>query len=127
MALPQRYTLTIHRGATLKRWFALRYPDGAIADPTTAGDGYTDGRLVVRDTYSGSELLNLTTENGGVTLGLLTDAEGRQWSGFLFASAAATATLVDWGDGVFTFEIGNGSDVIRVAEGVAILSPETTT
>jgi hypothetical protein len=127
MALPQRYDLTIQQGASLKRWWALRYPDGTIVDLTA--EGYTIGRLQVRDAYAGEGgelLLNLTTDNGGVVIDYQADADGTFWSGYLFASATATAALVDWGEGVFDFEISNGSDVIRVMQGVATLSPEST-
>lgn len=125
MALPERFDLSIAAGATLKRWFRLTYPDGAIVNLATAG--YTIGRLTVRDVYGGTEQLVLTTANGGVDLTYQADANGVFWSGNIYASAAATAALVDFGDGVFTFEIDNGSDVIRVFEGIATLSPEATT
>ena len=125
MALPERYDLTVNAGATLKRWFRLTYLDNSIVNFTTAG--YTIGRLTIRDVYGGTVQLALTTANGGIDLTYQADANGVFWSGNIYASAAATAAMVDWGDGVFTLEIDNGSDVIRVLEGIAVLSPETTT
>jgi hypothetical protein len=55
------------------------------------------------------------------------DANGTEWSGYINMSAASTAALEDWGDGVYDFEVDNGSDVIRVMQGTAVLSPEATT
>lgn len=125
MALPERYDLTINAGETLKRWFALRYPDGTIVDLTAAG--YTTARLTVRDMFEGDEILTLNTDNGGISVVQEADANGTAWSGYLYASADATAALADFGDGVFTLEISDGLDVIRVLEGVATLSPEAST
>ncbi|MDQ3223692.1 MAG: hypothetical protein M3Q75_09525 [Gemmatimonadota bacterium] len=124
MTLPENYDLTIYAGATLKRWFALRYPDGSLANLVTAG--YTVGRLTVRDIYGGTAQLTLTTANGGVSVTQETDANGVTWSGSIYASPATTAALTDFGDGVFDLEIDNGSDVIRVFQGVATLSREAT-
>ena len=124
--LPNYAALTVQQGATFKFWFALRLPNGTIVDPTTTGSGYTIGRMQVRDKAGGTLLLDLNTTNGGVSLGLVTDADGRQWSGYLYASAAATAALVPWGDGVYDLEISDGVDVIRVLQGPCVLSPEVT-
>ena len=124
MALPERYSLTIEQGATLKIWWALKYPDGTIADLGTAG--YTTGRLTVRPDYGEDAVLSLTTDNGGVVISYETDADGRQWSGYLYASATATAALTEWGEGIYDLEISNGTDVIRVMQGPATLSPEAT-
>lgn len=89
--------------------------------------GYTIGRLTVRDEYGGTAQLELTTANGGVSLTYQADADGAFWSGYLYASATTTTALTEWGDGVYDFEISNGVDVLRVMEGVAVLSPESTT
>ena len=125
MTLPERYKLTIRQGETLKRWFALRYPDGSIAD--LAAEGYTTGRLFVRPDYGEDAVLELTTANGGVVIDYAPDAAGRSWSGYLYASATSTAVLTPWGEGVFDLEVSNGLDVIRVMEGPAVLAQEATT
>ncbi len=127
MALPERFSLTINQGETLKRWFAVRLPNGTVANLPTQGSGYTIGRLYVRNAYGGDLLLALTTTNGGIVLGLMTDSQGQQWSGYIYAPASATAALTPWGNGVYDFEISDGSDVIRVAQGDARLSREATT
>ncbi len=124
MALPERYDLTVVAGATLKRWFRLTYPDNSIVNLATAG--YTIGRLTIRDVYGGTEQLVLTTANGGIDLTYQADANGAFWSGAIYASAAATAAMVDFGDGIYDIEIDNGSDVIRILQGVATLSPEAS-
>lgn len=124
--LPNYHALTIFQGMTFKHWIALRLPDGTIVDPTTTGGGYTIGRMQVRDKAGGTLLLDLSTDNGGVSLGLTTDADGRQWSAYLFASASATAALTEWGEGQYDFEISDGFDVIRVLQGPCTLSPEIT-
>lgn len=125
MTLPERYDLTIEQGVTLKRWFALQYPDGTIVNLATPG--YTTGRLTVRESIGGDAVMELTTANSGVNLTYQADADGTYWSGFIYASASATASLTAWGDGVYDFEISDGVDVIRVMQGTAVLSPEATT
>ncbi|MDQ3541459.1 MAG: hypothetical protein M3440_12305 [Chloroflexota bacterium] len=124
MTLPERYDLTVYAGATLKRWFRLAYPDNSIVNLATAG--YTIGRLTIRDVYGGTEQLVLTTASGGIDLTYQADANGVFWSGAIYASAAATAALVDFGGGIYDMEIDNGSDVIRILQGVATLSPEAS-
>ncbi len=125
MSLPQRFDLTLYQGSTMKRWFALRYPDGTIVN--LAPTGYTTGRLTVRNVYGGDQILSLTTANGGIDLTYQADANGAFWTGSIFASAATTAIIQDFGHGVYDFEISNGSDVIRVMQGVATLQPEAST
>jgi hypothetical protein len=125
MALPERYNLTIYAGATLKRWYRLVYPAGTVVDLEAVG--YDTGRLTIRDTYGGDAIVELTTDNGGVSVVQEADATGTEWSGYINMSAASTAALEDWGDGVYDFEVDNGSDVIRVMQGTAVLSPEATT
>ncbi len=123
---PHRYDFTVWKGSTLYIPFAIEAPDGTTYNLATVGGGYTVGRLTVRDTYGGTALLELTTGNGGVVVSAFTDASGT-WSGYWFASAAATAALTDWGDGVYDMEISDGSNVEKSFFGTVTLSPETTT
>jgi hypothetical protein len=124
-----RYDLTIKQGSTLYHPFALKL-NGITLDLAEEGDGYTVGRLTVKDEYGGDEIVTLTTDNGGVVLEAFTDTSG-DWSGYWYMSAASTALLTDWGDGVYTFEIADGdggaAHVERPFEGICTLSPETTT
>ena len=124
MTLPERHDIVIDQGATFKYWFAVEV-DGVVQNLTTAG--YTVGRLTIRDTYGGTALVTLTTDNGGVVISYETSVDGLQNSGYWYMSPATTAALTDWGDGVFDFEISDGSDVIRGLTGTAILNPEVTT
>jgi hypothetical protein len=123
-----RFDLTIKQGSTLYVPFALKH-NGVTLDLAEEGDGYTVGRLTVRDEYGGDEIVTLTTDNGGVVLEAFTDTSG-DWSGYWYMSAASTSALTDWGDGVYTFEIADGdgaaAHVERPFEGICVLSPETT-
>ena len=126
---PHRYDLTIVQGATFYLPFAIEATDGSTYDLATVGDGYTIGRAHLRDDYAsngGELLLTLTTDNGGVVIDAFTDADGYDWSGYLFASATATAALTPWGEGVWDLEISDGTRVERPLHGVVTLEPEAT-
>ena len=123
--IPARYDLTIHQGATLQRWYRLQYPDGSTADIEDAG--YNVAALHVRNEYGGDLILSLTTFNGGVSITYQADADGVFWSGYIYADAATTAALEDWGEGVYDLEITDGTHTHRIIEGIARLSPEATT
>ena len=86
---PSYFPLVIQQGATLGVWFALKQPNGTIANPLTTGGGYSIAKLQIRDksaSDSGTVLLELTTANGGITLGALTDANGASQSGYRLVS-----------------------------------------
>lgn len=127
--LPARHDLIIRQGEDFQFWFAVDLPDGSTANLPNIGEGYTIGRMQVRDkpaSEGGVVLLELTDENGGVWLDYQIDADGVPWSGYLYASANATAALVPWGEAVWDFEISNGSNVRKVLYGSATLEPEIT-
>ena len=128
MTLPNWAELVFEQGKTFKFWFAVRYPDGEVAD--LAAEGYTTGRLTVRPDYDGPAVVQLTTENGGIVIEKMSDGDPvgpMDWSGYLYMSATATAQLVEWGRGVYDFEAENGNeDVIPVLAGTAILQREAT-
>lgn len=135
MTLPNTFNLIIEQGTTFKFWFAVRTTDGVIRD--LIAEGYSTGRLQVRDkpaSQGGTVKLSLTTANGGINMTRQYDLpEGdpnrRQWSGYLYASATATAALTDWGLGGYNFEIvkdSNAGEVITVLRGDAVLEPEWT-
>lgn len=132
MALPNttRLPLVIEQGKTFKFWWAVRYLDGTIADLAAAGNGYTNGRFQVRDKpadQGGVIKIDLTTANGGVVIAKQFDADvsdpnRREWSGYLFASAATTGNLTAWGLGLCELVIDNGAgDVVTVLKTTAIL------
>jgi hypothetical protein len=128
--LPNRFDLIIEQGTTLKAWFAVKTPDGTVRDLVL--DGYSTARLQVRDkpaTQGGTVRLSLTTANGGIVLAKQTDADGRVWTGYLYASATTTGNLSGWGRGGYNMEIvkdGNPDEVITLLRGFATLEEEWT-
>jgi hypothetical protein len=123
-----RFDWVIRQGATAYVPFALKL-NGVTLDLAEEGDGYTVGRLTVRDEYGGDEIVTLTTDNGGVVIDYFTDDSGTH-SGYWFASAATTRALTDWGDGQYEFVIYDAADeegpathVEKPFNGSATLSP----
>ena len=116
MTLPIKRKLTILQGATFRKRWTWR-PGGVPMDFT----GCT-ARMQVRPEYdSPTVLLDLTTENGGITLG--PDGEIRLWVG-----ATQTATI-NWEGGVYDLEIqyAAGPDhVDRLLQGSVAVSDEVT-
>lgn len=117
MALGNRFDLTINQGATLSLVATWKDQAGTAINLT----GYT-ARLNVRETYaSGTAILTLTTENGGITLG------GSAGTITLSASATTTAALTAPFSGVYDLELVSGGGVVtRLLEGAATVSPEVT-
>lgn len=122
---PARHDLTIYQGDTFGLWFRIRLANGTVADPPNIGDGYTFGRLTVRDTYGGTAQLVCDTDNGLLVLGLETDASGAQWSGHATAGPEAT-DIEAWGDGVYDLKISDGVHVHTVLFGTARLHLAST-
>ena len=122
---PARHDITIVAGDTFGLWFALDLPDGTVADPPNVGDGYTIGRLTVKDEYGGTDLLVCDTDNSRLTLGLTTDADGVEWSGYATAGPGAT-DITDWGEGAYDLKISDGVHVHTVLFGTAKLQPAAT-
>lgn len=123
---PARYDITVIQGDTFGLWFRILLPNGTVANPPAIGDGYTIGRLTIRDTYDGDELVSLDTDNDRLTLGLTTAADGSQWSGFAMLDASSTALFTVWGDGVYDLKISDGLHVHTVLFGTARLMPAAT-
>lgn len=121
--------LYIKQGETLEGWIDLLEEDGTVIEPTTEGPGYTVAWAQVRNkaAYETDSvvLLELTTANGGISLGIETDSEGVDHSGSFYASPAATAALLPWGEGQFEIwmrDAGN-TDARCLAEIPCVLSP----
>lgn len=107
--------LTIEQGATFRH--VLYWTDAA--DQPINLTGYT-ARMHIRDTVSSTTpLLQLTTENGRITI---VGAEGKVT---LFVTAADTAALT-WITGVYDLELVNGSEVTRLVQGKIRVSKEVT-
>lgn len=109
------YDLIIEQGATLDRTFTWKDSTGTEVNLT----GYT-ARCQVRRSQAGAEkLLDLTTENGGITLG------GIAGTIQLNASAAVTALLS--GFGAYDLELISGGGVVkRLLQGKVTFSPNVT-
>lgn len=110
------HDITIEQGATFKLNIIWRDPAEAPINLT----GYT-ARMQVRQRYASDDpLLNLTTENGGITLG------GVAGTIAVVASAAATADI-SVRAGVYDLEVVSaGGEVTRLIQGCVTITPEVT-
>lgn len=106
--------IEIEQGATFN--LAFLYEDGAGQPIDLTG---MTARMQLRRQYSSSEfILNLSTENGGITIEALTGTIS------LFVSAFDTSTLS--GSGVYDLELVNGPIVNRILSGSYIICAEVT-
>lgn len=139
MTTPASIHLHIQQGATFHRrlrWGSYPYPVRRCGEqivradtgrPANAADfvpidltGCTARMQVRSEVESPDVLIELTTENGRITLG------GVDGTVDLLISAADTAAI-DWDGGVFDLEIVHpGGQVTRLAEGSVSVSPEVT-
>ena len=111
---PGKYNLVCPQGATFSKQLTWAI-DGDPVDLTS----YT-ARMQVREKYtSTTAILNLTTENGGITLG---DDEGTIQ---IDIDADTTADIVAK-DYVYDIELISASTVTRLLEGRFIVTPEVT-
>lgn len=122
--LPIRWDLTgedaITQGADWRREMLLT-SDAGIWDTS----GYT-GRMKIRASYDGPVLLDCTTANGRIEVGIQGTAPNQR-NIAITLTAATTAALVDWGVGFWDIELVDGSaHVTRCYQGFAALSREVT-
>lgn len=113
------YNLEIEQGATFRQVFTWQ---DASTDPATPYDlsGWT-ARMQVRKTAASSlVVLELTTENGGITLG------GAAGTVSLYIAATATDDLSPNFSGVYDLELVGPSDVVRLVQGALKVSAEVT-
>lgn len=123
--LPIRWDLTgedaIVQGADWRREMLLTYSDGTNWDTS----GYT-GRMMIRADYDSPVLLDCSTANGRIEVGIQGTAPNQR-NIAITLTAAATAALVDWGVGVWDIELTDATGhVVRVCGGQAALSREVT-
>lgn len=110
-----QYDITCDQGATFSRVITWKNSNGTPIDLTN----YT-ARLQVRSNYpSSTVLLNLTTENGGISLG------GALGTITLAATATATGAIAA-DEYVYDLELITGSNVTRLVEGSFTVTPEVT-
>lgn len=107
------YDIVIEQGATFGLVITHENPDGTPINLT----GMT-ARMQIRDSADDSLILELTTENGRITLG------GTAGTITLAVTAADTAALTR--GGVYDLELVNGAEVNRLVQGKATLSEEVT-
>ena len=110
-----KHNFTCEQGATFSRVITINDNNDALLNLT----GYT-ARMQVRSLVdSASTLVDLTTENGGITLG------GAAGTITLTINAATTAAITD--DGVYDLELEAGDGTVtRLLEGLFRLSKEVT-
>lgn len=120
MTKPAKLKFTIYQGATFRK--RLRWTNKATGTPLDLTG--CKARMQVRAEVESTEvLLELTTENGGITLG------GTAGTIDFYVGATATAAFT-WTSGVFDLEIVHPGalpdDVTRLAQGPVSVSPEVT-
>ena len=114
MINPGVYNITCPQGATFDTTFTLTV--GGTAQNLT---GYT-AAMQVRESVAGSTaLVNVTTENGGITLG---GSAGT----ILVTITANTTKSITAGSYSYDLELYNGSNVTRLLQGAFNLTGEIT-
>jgi len=108
------YNITIEQGATFSRTILISNPDDTPYDLT----GFTARMHIRRDVSSSSTMMQLTTENGRITLG------GDDGEVVLSLTAVETATIDR--NGVYDLELVSGGEVHRLIRGAVHLIPEVT-
>lgn len=108
--------LSVEQGATYKKKLIWKDSSGALVNLT----GFTARMQIRKEIADATILLELTTENGGITLG------GANGEIDLLISDTDT-TAITWGSGVYDLEmIDTGSEVTRLVEGKVTVSFEVT-
>ena len=117
MTKPAKLKFTIYQGATFRKRMTWYAPGKKTPIDLTG----CAARMQVRaEIGSPTILLELTTENGGITLG------GATGSVELLSAPSETATMA-WDGGVWDLEIVHpGGEVTRLAQGSLCVSPEVT-
>lgn len=125
--LAGNYNMTCQQGSTFTRLIELEQPD-VVADPT--GNtfepfnlaGYSARMQVRRTIDSQNFLLELTTQNGSLTIN---PTEGAENQIYIDVSASVTASVST--SGVYDLEIVSPDGTVsRVLQGTFTLSPEVT-
>lgn len=109
-----RYNILLEQGATFSLPLVYRDSTGALVDLTT----YT-AALQVRKAPGGPVVIELTTENGGITLG---GVDGTIDLGRLATETAEYAA----GDYIYDLKLITGSNATRLLEGEFNVAPAVT-
>lgn len=109
------YKIKCDQGATFQRLLTIRDGNDDLFDLT----GFTARMQVRPEVLSDEVLVELTTENGRITLG------GANGTILLSLSPQVTATIDT--DGFYDLEIvSSGGNVYRLLRGAFVLDPEVT-
>jgi hypothetical protein len=108
------YDFIMDQGSTFNLEVLYRDTNDAIIDLT----GYT-AAMQIRKSYDTPVILNLTTENGGITI------TGNLGKIDIQASATQTGAILN-GEYVYDLEITLGTTVQRVIQGTVNVTPEVT-
>ena len=116
------YNITCEQGSTFSRIITVEYPD-PTDESTMLPFDFTDytARMQIRRTIESSvAMIELTTENGGITI---TDEENGELT--VYMTDAETAALET--SGVYDLEVINDSgEVSKLIKGAFTLLPEVT-
>lgn len=125
--LAGNYNMTCQQGSTFSRTIEIEQPD-LVADPTGGTfvpydlSGYTARMQVRRTIDSTNFLLELTTENGGLTINPISGDINKIK---IHVGANVTASVST--SGVYDLEIISNDNVVsRILQGAFNLSPEVT-
>jgi len=112
---PGKYNLICPQGATFSKNITWK-----IDDIPVDLNGYT-ARLRAKDKHKGTSapIINITTENGGITLG------GKEGTIDLLITATETAAIYPK-EYVYDLELVSADLVYRIIEGKFIVTPEVT-
>lgn len=107
----------IEKGATFRKAYIYAQGDEENNTPIDL-TGYT-ARAKIRPSYAKAAIVELTTENGGITLG------GAAGTVDVVIEAPVTTDLPGLA-ALYDLELVNGTEVIRMVEGEVELSKEVT-
>ena len=112
--IPGKYNIVCPQGSTFSQQITYSVDD-ALVNLT----GYS-ARMQVREKHTSTNaILDLDTDNGGITLG------GALGTITMTATSDATA-LISAKDYLYDIELVNGSTVTRIREGKFTVTPEVT-
>lgn len=121
---PALYHLYVLQGATLTLAFGF-VETLAPKAYLPFGAGWS-ARARVKATYDGPTLLDMTTTNGRIVLGVQGSAPD-QYNCLITVPASVTDALSDWGEGLWDLEIQDPFGTVeRWVEGYAYLSRSVT-
>ena len=111
---PGKLDLDIYQGATFRKQLVWKI-NSVVVDLT----GFTARMQIRVSADAASSLVELTTENGGITL---TAVDGQ----IDLLIEAADTTALSFSTGVYDLELVNGTEIFRLCQGKVTLHKEVT-